>query len=92
MSSRFSVALFFSVSVSLALVVILRYFCSTGDEPATLRVRGVRLNHRGDVEVEGSSVGRSRVSDRLVVSRGAVSLIQIFGWPFEEGASVAIQV
>ena len=54
--------------VSLALVVILRYVCSACAEPAALRVRRVRLNHRRDVGFKGSGVGPSRVSDRRVVS------------------------
>ena len=55
------------VIASLVLVVILRCVCSTGAEPAALRVRRGRLNHRGDVGVEGLSVGQASVSDRLVV-------------------------
>ena len=56
------------VIASLVLVVILRFVCSTGAEPAALRVRRVRLNHRADVGVGRSSVDKSRVSDRLVIS------------------------
>ena len=45
------------VIVSLALVVVLRFVCCTGAEPAALWVGRVRLNHRRDVGVEGSGVG-----------------------------------
>ena len=38
-------------------------------EPATLRVRHVRLNHREDVRTEKCNVAQSRISDRRVVSR-----------------------
>ena len=38
-------------------------------EPATLRVRRVRLNHSAVVRTERSNVAQCRISDRRVVSR-----------------------
>ena len=57
------------VNVMLALVVILRYLCSSRVEPAALRVRRVRLNRSVQVRTERFNVAQSRISDRRVVSR-----------------------
>ena len=57
------------VFVALALAVILRYLCSSRVEPASLRVRRVRLNHNEDGRTDESNVGQSRNSDRRFVSR-----------------------
>ena len=56
------------VSVTLALVVLLCYRCSSRVEPAARRVHRVRLSHREDVETEGDISAQSRISDRGVVS------------------------
>ena len=48
-SFRFSVDWVRGVLVALALASILLYLCSSWVEPATLRVRRVRLNHSEDV-------------------------------------------
>ena len=76
-----------SVIVSFAMVVILRYVCSAGAKPATLRVRRVRLNHKDDVGFEGSNVVRSRVW--IIVSYlGELARVfeKVFGWPSSDGA------
>ena len=84
----------YSVIVSLALVATLRCVWSTGAEPPALWVQHVRVNHKGDVGKEGPSVGRSGVSERLVVSRpGGPDRVfdKMVGWPFDDGAwSVSI--
>ena len=58
-----------SVFVALALVVLLRYRCSSRVEPAALRVRRVRVNHSDDVRTDESNVAQSRISDRRAVFR-----------------------
>ena len=55
--------------VALALAVILRYLCSSRVEPASLRLRRVRVNHSVDGRTDESNVGQSRNSDRRFVSR-----------------------
>ena len=57
------------VLVALGLAVILRYLCSSRVEPASLRVRRVRLNNSEDVRIDDSNVAKSRISDRRVISR-----------------------
>ena len=54
--------------VALALASILRHLCSSHVEPATLRVRRVRMNHSEDDRTERSNVAQPRISDRGVVS------------------------
>ena len=50
--------------MTLALVVLLRYRCSSRVEPAALRVRRVRLNLSEDVRSEGVKRDQFRISDR----------------------------
>ena len=64
----FSCGFLTGVIVTLALVVILRYLCSSRVEPAALRVRHGRLSHSEDVGTEGVGVAQSRISDRHVIS------------------------
>ena len=56
------------VFVALALAVIRRYLCSSRVEPASLRVRRVRLNHSEYVRTAESNVAQPRISDRRVIS------------------------
>ena len=67
------------VIVSLALVVILPHVCSTGAEPAALRVRRVRLNHREMLGL-GSRIVLSYPSEPDRVFH------ENFGWPFDDEA------
>ena len=64
------------VSVALALAVILRYLCSSRVEPASLRVRRVRLNHSEDGRTDESNVAQARISGRRVVSWLAGSFLR----------------
>ena len=73
------------VLIALALAVILRYLCSSRVEPATLRVRRVRLNHSEDVRTEESNVNQG---SRIVVSYpGEPDRLceRILGWPVGRG-------
>ena len=56
------------VSVTLVLVVILRYLCPSRVEPAAHRVRHVRLNNSEYDRTERFNVVQSKISDRRIVT------------------------
>ena len=72
--------------VALALVVILRYLCSSRVEPATLRVRRVRLNHNEGRNGEVLTLF-SPGSRIVVLYPGELEHFfeRILGWPVGDG-------